>query len=78
MPPVILSASVRAHYFNFSIMMIFNFSHKYFKLIKHLRSLTYRIHISIAREIVREGNKGIKTINIPYIKGTIYVSVNNL
>jgi hypothetical protein len=78
MPSVIFSASIRAHYFNFNIMLIFHFSLKYFKLIKCFGSLTYGINISIAREIVCEGNKQIKIIDILYIKGTTYIGVNNL
>jgi hypothetical protein len=38
-------------------MLIFHFSLKYLKLIKHFRSLTYGINITIAEEIIREGNK---------------------
>jgi hypothetical protein len=59
-------------------MLIYNLSLKYFKLIKHLILLMYEINISIAREIVCEDNKRIKTINEPYIKGTTYAGVNNL
>jgi hypothetical protein len=71
-PLIIFSASVQAYYFNFSIILIFHFNLKYFKLIKSLGSHTYGINISIVRDII------IKTINRPYIKGITYVGVNNL
>jgi hypothetical protein len=59
-------------------MLIYDFNLKYFKLIKRFGLLTYGINIVIAGEIICDGNKRIKPINGPYIKGTTYVSVNNL
>jgi hypothetical protein len=57
MPPIIFSSSIRAYDFNLNIILIFHFSLKYLKLIKGFGMLTYEINVTIAEEIVREGNK---------------------